>query len=138
MSRAKLVITAITKQGLTQVEAARTYGLSEATVSRMMARYRTEGEAAFEPRSRAPKTSPGATPPATVDLILTLRKQLLEAGHDAGADTIVWHLAQHHDVTVSRATVHRILTRHGAVTPEPRKKPKSSYIRFQAAMPNEC
>jgi transposase InsO family protein len=138
VSRARLVITAITKQGLTQAEAARTYGLSEATVSRLMARYRTEGEAAFEPRSRRPKTSPGATPAQTVNLVLRLRKQLLEAGHDAGADTIAWHLVQHHAITLSRATIHRILTRHGAVTPQPRKKPKSSYIRFEAAMPNEC
>jgi transposase InsO family protein len=138
VSRARLVITAITKQGLTQAEAARTYGLSEATVSRLMARYRDEGDAAFEPRSRAPRTSPSATPPQTVDLVLRLRKQLQEAGHDAGAETIVWHLTQHHAVTLSRATIHRILTRHGAVTPEPKKRPKSSYIRFQAAMPNEC
>ena len=138
MSRARLVITAITKQGLTQAEAARTYGLSEATVSRLMARYRTEGDAAFEPRSRAPKTSPGATPPETVELVLRLRKELLETGHDAGPDTLVWHLVQHHGLTVSRATIHRILTRHGAITPEPKKKPKSAYIRFEAAMPNEC
>ncbi|MGZ4493611.1 MAG: IS481 family transposase, partial [Nocardioides sp.] len=137
MSRARLVITAITKQGLTQAEAARTYGLSEATVSRLMARHRAEGDAAFEPRSRRPRTSPGATPPETVELILRLRKQLTEDGHDAGADTLGWHLAQHHGVAVSRATIHRILTRHGAVTPEPKKKPKSSYIRFEAAMPNE-
>jgi len=40
-------------------------------------------------------------------------------------------------VTLSRATVHRILTRHGAITPEPKKRPRSSYIRFEAAMPNE-
>ncbi|MGZ4753251.1 MAG: helix-turn-helix domain-containing protein, partial [Oryzihumus sp.] len=84
MSRARLVITAITKQGLTQAEAARTYGLSEATVSRLMARHRAEGDAAFEPRSRRPRTSPGATPPETVELILRLRKQLTEDGHDAG------------------------------------------------------
>lgn len=121
MSRAKLVITAITKQGLTQAEAARTYNVSESTASRLMARYRSEGEAAFEPRSRAPKTSPGATPPQTVDLVLRLRKELLEAGLDAGAETIAWHLAQHHAITLSRATTHRILTRHGAVTAEPRK-----------------
>jgi transposase InsO family protein len=138
VSRARLVITAITKQGLTQAEAARTYGLSEATVSRLMARYRAEGEAAFEPRSRAPKTSPNAATAEAVELVLRLRKELLEAGHDAGADTLGWHLAQHHAITLSRATIHRILTRHGAVTPEPKKKPKSSYIRFQAAMPNEC
>jgi transposase InsO family protein len=137
VSRARLVITAVTKQGLTQAEAARTYGLSEATVSRLMARYRDEGDAAFEPRSRRPKTSPGATPPQTVELVLRLRKQLLEDGHDAGADTLLWHLTHHHATTLSRATIHRILTRHGAVTPEPKKKPKSSYIRFEAAMPNE-
>ncbi len=138
MSRARLVITAITTQGLTQAEAARTYGLSEATVSRLMARYRAEGEAALVPRSRTPKTSPTATPAATVELVLSLRKQLHETGHDAGAETIAWHLAQHHAITLSRATIHRILTRHDAVTPEPRKRPKSSYIRFEAAMPNEC
>jgi transposase InsO family protein len=138
VSRARLVITAITTQGLTQAEAARTYGVSEATVSRLMARYRAEGETAFEPRSRAPKTSPGATPPETVDLVLQLRSELTRAGHDAGADTIGWHLAQHHDVKLSRATIHRIMVRHGAVTPEPKKKPLSSYIRFAAAMPNEC
>ncbi|MEI2713798.1 MAG: IS481 family transposase [Nocardioides sp.] len=138
MSRARLVITAITTQGLTQAQAARTYGLSEATVSRLMARYRAEGEAAFQPRSRAPKTSPAATPPQTVELVLQLHQKLADAGHYAGAETICWHLAQHHAITLSRATIHRILTRHEVVTPEPRKKPKSSYIRFQAAMPNEC
>lgn len=87
VSRARLVITAITKQGLTQAEAARTYGLSEATVSRHMARHRAEGDAAVEPRSRRPRTSPGATPPETVELVLRLRKQLADDGHDAGADT---------------------------------------------------
>jgi transposase InsO family protein len=137
VSKARLVITAITAQGLSQAEAARTYGLSEATVSRLMARYRGEGEAAFQPRSRRPLTSPQATPPETVDLILRLRKELAEAGHDAGADTVLWHLQQHHRVTSSRATVHRVLTRHGAITAEPKKRPKSSYIRFEAAMPNE-
>jgi transposase len=137
VSRARLVITAITKQGLTQAEAARTYAVSEATVSRLMARYRAEGDAAYEPRSRRPKTTPGATPPQVVELVLRLRRQLLQDGHDAGADTIVWHLAHHHAIRLSRATIHRILTRHGAVTPEPKKKPKSSYIRFEAAMPNE-
>ena len=54
------------------------------------------------------------------------------------ADTIDWHLTQHHATRLSRATVNRILTRHGVVTPEPEKRPKSSYRRFQAAMPNEC
>jgi transposase InsO family protein len=138
MSKARLVITAITVEKRPVAEVVEAYGVSRSWLYELLARHRAEGEAAFEPRSKAPKTSPGATPPQTVDLVLTLRKQLLEAGHDAGAETLTWHLTQHHDITLSRATIHRILTRHGAVTPEPRKRPKSSYIRFQAAMPNEC
>ncbi|HEX5917027.1 MAG TPA: IS481 family transposase [Nocardioides sp.] len=138
MSKARLVITAITVEKRPVAEVVEAYGVSRSWLYELLARHRAEGEVAFEPRSKAPKTSPGATPPETVDLVLTLRKQLLEAGHDAGAETLTWHLTQHHDITLSRATIHRILTRHGAVTPEPRKRPKSSYIRFQAAMPNEC
>ena len=56
---------------------------------------------------------------------------------DAGAETIGWHLRHHHDVTTSRATINRILTRAGRVVPEPKKRPKSSYIRFEAEQPNE-
>ena len=70
-------------------------------------------------------------------MIISLRTQLAAAGHDAGPDTIAWHLTQHHKVTVSPATISRYLTRAGLITPEPKKKPRSSYIRFEAAMPNE-
>lgn len=137
MSKARLVITAIETEGITQAEAARRYGVSKGWVSKLMTRRRTEGDAALEPKSRRPHTSPHATPAATVDLVLTLRKQLTEQGLDAGADTLDWHLRHHHAVELSRATIHRILTRHGTVTPDPAKRPKSSYIRFQAEQPNE-
>jgi len=136
-AKRRLVITAVLA-GQSQSEVARTYGVSQGWISRLMVRYRDEGEAAYEPRSRAPKTSPGATPLATVELVLRLRKQLAEAGLDAGADTIGWHLTHRHDLTVSRATINRILVRAGTVIPEPAKRPKSSYIRFEAAQPNEC
>ena len=137
MSKARLVITAVVLEHRRQAEVARTYGVSESWVSKLVARYRAEGEAAFEPRSRRPHTSPTAIPTATVDLILELRDKLSTAGHDAGPDTIAWHLTQHHHTTVSVATISRYLARAGLVLPEPKKKPKSSYIRFQAAMPNE-
>ncbi|HEX5494197.1 MAG TPA: helix-turn-helix domain-containing protein [Mycobacteriales bacterium] len=61
------------------------------------------------------------------------RKQLVEAGPHAGADTIGWNLAHHHSAEVSRATINRILTRAGTLTPDASKRPNSSYIRFQAA-----
>jgi transposase InsO family protein len=136
VSKRRLVITAVLA-GTSQSEVARTYGVSQGWISRLMARYRVEGQSAFEPRSRAPKTHPRATADAVVELVLQLRKQLTEAGLDAGADTIGWHLTHHHQLTLSRATINRILTRHGAVTPDPAKRPRSSYIRFQAEQPNE-
>lgn len=116
----------------------RQYGVSAGWVSKLLARWRREGEAAFEPRSRRPKTSPRATPAVTVELVLGLRKQLAEAGLDVGADTIGWHLQHHHDTVLSRATIHRILTRAGAVVPDPGKRPRSTYLRFAAEQPNEC
>ena len=137
MSKRRLVIAAVLA-GQSQSQVARTYGVSQGWISRLIARYRVEGEAAFEPLSRAPKTSPGATGVETVELVLRLRKRLVEAGLDAGADTIGWHLARQHRTRLSRATINRILTRHGLVVPEPAKRPKSSYIRFEAELPNEC
>ncbi len=136
MSTRRLVITAVLA-GQSQSEVARAYGVSQGWISRLMARHRAEGEATFEPLSRAPRSSPGATPPQTVELVLRLRKQLCEAGLDAGADTIGWHLAHHHATALSRATINRILVRAGAVTPNASKRPKSSYIRFEADQPNE-
>lgn len=136
MSKRRLVITAVLA-GASQSEVARTYGVSQGWISRLMARYRAEGEAAFEARSRRPHTTPAATPEATVELIVGLRKQLEETGLDAGAETIAWHLAHHHHLTVSRATINRILVRAGTVTPQPAKRPRSSYIRFEAEQPNE-
>ena len=37
-----------------------------------------------------------------------------------------------------QASINPILTRAGAVVPEPARCPKSSYICFEAAQPNEC
>ena len=71
-------------EGRSQREVARAYGINQSWVSRLVARYRAEGEAAFEPRSRRPKTSPTAIPPATVTLITELRGKLTAAGLDAG------------------------------------------------------
>jgi transposase InsO family protein len=138
MSKTRLVVTAVVVEGRSQGEVARAYGVSQGWISRLVARYRAEGEAAFWPRSRRPHTSPTAIPPATVELIVRLRKELAEDGLDAGPDTICWHLRHHHAITVSAATVARYLTEAGLVVAAPRKRPRSSYLRFQAELPNEC
>ena len=113
MSKARLVITAVVVEGRTQGEVARAYGVSQGWVSRLVARYRKEGEAAFEPRSRRPKTSPRAISAQATELIVELRKDLAGRGLDAGPQTIAWHLEHHHKIRVSPATISRYLARAG-------------------------
>ena len=86
MSKARLVITALVRRAPDPVaEVAARYGVHRSWVYRLKARYEDDGEAAFEPRSRRPHTTPTATPAATVELVLRLRKELTDAGLDAGA-----------------------------------------------------
>ena len=138
MSKARLVITAVIAEKRAVREVAHDYGVARSWIYALLARYQAEGEAAFEPRSRRPRTSPKAMSEATVELIVRLRKELAGQGLDAGPHTICWHLHHHHQLRVSPATVSRYLARAGLVTPEPRKRPRSSYIRFAAEQPNEC
>jgi transposase InsO family protein len=138
MSKARLVLTALFVEHQTPTEVAARYGVHRGWVYKLKARYEAEGEAAFEPRSRRPKTSPTAIPADVVELIVRLRKQLAEQGLDAGPDTIAWHLRHHHQRTVAVSTISRYLSRLGLVVPEPNKRPKASYIRFEADQPNQC
>ena len=88
-------------------------------------RYRVEGDTAFEP-ARTATLEPTDHPSATVELIVALYDELVLHGLDAGANTIAWHLATRHRVTVSTATVYRILRRAGLTNDEPKKRPRSS------------
>ena len=137
MSKARLVITAVLIEGRSQSQVARDYGVSQSWISRLIARYTLEGDAAFEPRSRRPHTSPTRLPQATIDLIIALRTELTGKGLDAGPHTIAWHLQHHHRLEVSVASISRHLHAAGLIQPSPHKRPKSSYIRFAAEQPNE-
>jgi transposase InsO family protein len=138
VSKARLVITAVVLEGRSVSEVVQAYGVSRSWVYELVARFRVEGETAFEPRSRRPKRSPTATGPEVVALICELRARLAAQGLDAGADTIAWHLEHDHGVCRHPATIHRILVRAGMVEPAPKKRPKASYRRFEADLANEC
>ena len=92
MSKAKLIITAVVLEGRSQAEVARAYGVSPGWVSRLLARYKAEGDTAFQPRSKRPKSSPNTISDHRRARIIDLRKTLTAEGHDAGAHTIAWHL----------------------------------------------
>jgi transposase InsO family protein len=115
-------------------------GISRKTFYKYVSRVRSEGLEGFVERSRRPHSSPGATRADIEEEVVRLRKELSDKGHDHGASTIQWHLGQagrFRGSVPSVATVYRILVRRGFVTPQPGKRPKSSWRRFEAAAPNE-
>jgi putative transposase len=120
----------------------RVNGVDRRTFYRHKARIEAEGS--WQPRSRRPKTSPGATPQEIVAQIVALRGELAP---DNGADAIIAALvpaaaaqgwAQRGWRVPHRSTVNKILARHGLVTAQPAKRPRSSFRRFAYARPRDC
>jgi transposase InsO family protein len=137
MGMAELVVTAVLTEGRSKSAVARDYGVSRRWVITLVQRYQADGPPGLQPRSRRPRTSPAQTPVELENQIVEIRKQLDKDGHEAGADTIRSHLLRTHPTAPAVSTIWRILTARGFVTPQPHKRPKSSYVRFEAAQPNE-
>jgi hypothetical protein len=115
-------------------------GVSRKTFYKWLARYRAEGLAGLEERSRQPRRVPHRVDPVIEDAVVRWRKQLLEEGLDHGPTTIQWHLGRDADLAgrvPSVATIYRILARRGQITAQPTKRPRASWCRFEAPAPNE-
>jgi transposase InsO family protein len=139
MEMATYLVTAVLVEGRSPREVAQAHGVSKSWVYELLARYRAEGDAGLVARSRRPRRSPTKLAHRFEDDIVRVRKELIEAGYDAGAETIRVHLARRRRTPVpSVSTVWRVLKAGGFVTPQPHKRPKSSYVRFCAELPNEC
>ena len=136
-SKHRVVVLKIVAGELSVTQAAAGYGVSRQYLHKLLARYRDEGLDGLNVRSRAPLTSPHAVTDRVRDRIVRLREALTAAGTDAGPVTIAWHLQQEGLRAPSTSTIRRILRDAGLITPEPRKRPRSSYIRFEAVQPNE-
>jgi len=136
MSKHQVVVLKVVSAQLSVTAAATQCGISRGHLHRLLARYREGGLEAVEPRSRRPHVSPQRTSPNVRDRIVELRTDLVARGLDAGPATIGWHLKREGLPVPSTSTVRRILHGAGLVTPEPHKRPRSSWIRFEAAAPN--
>jgi transposase InsO family protein len=137
MSRARVAVLQIVSGQLSVTAAAAEHGISRRHLHRLVARYREGGLDALEPRSRRPHTTPIATPETVRQRVVELRGRLTAEGLDAGPHTIAWHLEREGHKPPAPATISRILKRAGLIAPQPRKRPKSSYTRFEMAQPNE-
>jgi transposase InsO family protein len=137
MSKHRVAVLKVVSSQLSVTAAAAEVGISRGHLHRLLRRYRDGGLDALEPRSRRPRTNPRRTPDAVQARIVELRTELTALGVDAGPVTIVWHLGRDGHTAPSSSTIRRILHAAGLVVPEPRKRPRSSWIRFEAAAPNE-
>jgi len=133
----RYLVKAHLNEGRRVAELAAEHGVHRSWLHKLIARYRAEGEAGLEPRSKRPKRSPTRISDLFEDEIVKIRKDLLDRGFDAGAETIHAHLARLWTNTPSTSTIWRVLKARGFVTPQPHKRPRSSFVRFVAALPNE-
>lgn len=133
-SRNEAIVTAITKGGMSYSNAAERFGISSRWARILVKRYELGGIEAIHARSKQPHTNPNQTPEETRQRISFLRGELQRAGLDAGPESI-WDRLD--EPRPHPTTIYRILRASGHITPNPKKRPKRSYIRFEASLPNE-
>lgn len=126
-------------EGLNVAALCREHGISRKTFYKWRARYAGEGVVGLEARSRRPRRSPTRVSEEVEEAVIEARKWLLGYGLDAGAASIYYRLRDSRVRPLpSEATIWRVLSRRGFITPEPRKRPNRSWKRFEASAPNEC
>lgn len=133
----RYIVDAVVLEGRSPSRIARDHGISERWVFKLLRRFKEGGYAALEPRSRRPNSCSHQVDAKIQDLVVKLRCELTAAGYDAGPQTIRHHLSALVAEPPSVATIGRILKRKGLITPQPHKRPRASFIRFEAKLPNE-
>lgn len=115
----------------------RQLGISRQTFYKYRRRFEAEGPPGLVERSRRPAESSSWVSAELEDRIVRLRKELPV---DNGAQTIAYHLERDRRVeqVPSVSTIHRILVRRGMVVPQPEKRPRSSWKRFEWPAPNDA
>ena len=117
----------------------REHGISRAEFYKVRARAKTEGKlAAVTPRQPVAKSVKRRTSEELEAVALQVRVELKRAGWDCGPLSVAAAMRRQGVTPPSRATLARIFTRHGVVTPEPAKRPRASYRRFRYPDPNGC
>jgi transposase InsO family protein len=134
---ARYLVDAVVVERRSCREVARAHGVSKSWVAVLVARFRSGGYEAIAPRSKAATRVANRSSAELEDRVVRLRKELTEQGFDAGAHTIHHHLSLTDPSPSSVSTIWRVLKRRGFISAQPHKRPKSSFIRFEASLPNE-
>ena len=130
-------LAAAINDGESVAGAARRYGVSRRWAYKIKRRWEADGGSGLLPRSRAARTIANRTDAVLASRIVELSKQLEKDGLDAGAESIAAGPEREGVRPPANSTIHRILVSAGLVRPEPGKRPKASYTRFEASPPDE-
>src|SRR5947208_138931 len=138
MSVRRLIVE-VDVEGLNVRRFCRDHGVSTWVFYDLRRRYARAGDVVLATPSRAPPRVANRSSSEVEDLIVGLRKELTDAGLDAGPATIHWHLQTRGAPAVpSEATIWRVLKARGLIVAQPEKAPKHAGKRFVAARANEC
>lgn len=120
--------------GCPVVEVAERHGVSRQSVHAWVRRYRTGGLAGLADRSHRPEQCPHQTAAGVEALVCELRRS-----HPRwGPQRLAYELERRDVVPVpSLVTLYRILVRNSLVVPGQRRRPRSSYTRWQRERPME-
>jgi transposase InsO family protein len=118
--------------GVPVSEVAGRAGVSRQSVHAWIRRYELGGLAGLMDRSRRPESCPHQVSAEVEAVVCELRRE-----HPRwGPLRLAHELAQAGVEPVpSRMSVYRVLVRHGLVAPQPRKRPKDSYVRWERDAP---
>lgn len=107
-------------------------GISRPTLRKLWKRYQTAGERGLKSQSRRPQHSPGTKVDQKIEqLILKLRHS-----RNLGERRMQSELLRLHDISLSVATIHKVLKRHD-VKPVKKFRKKSDYIRYERPIPGD-
>jgi transposase InsO family protein len=118
--------------GVPVTEVAERFGVSRQSVHAWVRRYEREGLGGLMDRSRRPASSPGQVSAEIEAVVCELRREHprwgpLRLAHELGRAGV--------SPVPSRMTVYRVLVRHGLIEPQPRKRPRDSYVRWERDAP---
>lgn len=134
----RAIVSSIIDGRMSIASAARHYNVSRQWIYVLLRRVELEGPDGITPRSKAPHSRPATTNPIIKQRIIDLRLLYTAQGKDAGPESIAFALRAEGLTSPSTSTIRRILHNAGLITPEPRKRPRRSYRRFEAELPNQC
>jgi transposase InsO family protein len=126
------LVRAMTGGEVSVSEICRQLRVSRETAYKWLVRYRADGDAGLEDRSRRPKTSPRRTPPEIEERVCELRRR-----HPAWGGRKLHHRLRALGVegVPSPSAITDILARNGLLSPD--RRLKREWQRFEAEQPNQ-